>query len=238
MIIKQHLPNAITLLNLFCGCGAIVCIIQGDYLPAVWFSAFGLAADFLDGAVARALRVSSELGRQLDSLADVVSFGVAPGMVFYQLLSRALPETESFLNIIALPGFLLSVFAAVRLARFNLDTRQPSVFRGLPTPACAIYTLGLLLIVHFDSFGGRSFILQPAFLYANLIVLCGLMVSGLPMFSFKFTRFSWSGNEIKFIFAAVALALMVLLREAAFSAIILLYILVSSVLYFKKIELR
>ncbi|MDX1943441.1 MAG: CDP-alcohol phosphatidyltransferase family protein [Saprospiraceae bacterium] len=229
-MIKKHIPNAITLLNLFCGCIALVCIFQQAYVAVAVFTGIGLIADFLDGAVARLLNVTSELGKQLDSLADMVSFGVVPGAIFYQLLSTAF-HIENFLDIRSIFGFVITIFACLRLAKFNLDARQSQSFLGLPTPAVTIFVIGLMLIVHFDSFGLRPMVLQPWLLYSCIAALSWLMVSELPMFSLKFARFTWKGNEIKFIFAATAAALLIFLKEAAFSLIILIYIVFSIVQY-------
>lgn len=237
-MIKKHIPNSITLLNLFCGCCAVVCVLSGAYLLAALFIGLGLLADFLDGAVARLLGVSSEIGKQLDSLADVVSFGVAPGAMLYQLLLGAQPNADALLPMAALPGFVLSVFAGLRLAKFNIDTRQSTDFIGLPTPACTLFVVGLLLIAHFDSFGLRAVVTHPAVLYGCIVILSGLMISELPMFSFKFAHFTWQGNQIKFIFAAIAVILLLALREAALSLIIIIYIVFSIVQYLNKHEIR
>lgn len=229
-MIKKHIPNTITLLNLFCGCIALVCIFQQAYAAAAIFTGIGLAADFVDGAVARLLNVKSELGKQLDSLADMVSFGVVPGAIFYQLLIVAF-DSQSHLEIRLLLGFIFSIFACLRLAKFNLDTRQSESFLGLPTPAATIFVIGLMLIAHFDSFDLRQILLQPWLLYSCIAILSWLMVSEFPMFSLKFARFTWKGNEIKFIFAATAAVLLILLQEAALSLIILIYIVFSIVQY-------
>ncbi len=224
---KKHIPNLITLSNAFAGCCAVACVFAGAYPMAALFVALGLLADFLDGVLARILQVKSELGKQLDSLADMITFGVVPGAVFYQLLSAAPTTTSAAFNAFALPGFLFPVFACYRLAKFNLDTRQSLSFLGLPTPAATIFVLGLMLVAHFDSFGLRQMVLQPWLLYGCLAALSLLMVSELPMFSLKFERFQWQGNEIKFIFAAVSLALLLFLREAAPAMIIFTYVLIS-----------
>ncbi len=233
-MVKKHIPNAITLLNLWFGACALVCVFQEAFLLAATFTGLSLLADFLDGAVARLLNVKSEIGKQLDSLADVVSFGLVPGFVFYSLLHAVFPNSGSVLSFYALPGFVFSLFACLRLAKFNIDTRQTTSFLGMPTPAAAIFVVGLMLIAHFDSFGFRQIVLQSGILYGCIAVLSFLMISEIPMFSLKFERFTWKGNEIKFIFAAVTLALLVLLREAALSLIILIYAVFSIVQYLLK----
>jgi len=231
---KKHIPNAITLSNAFAGCCALAATYAEQFLWVAILVGVGLMADFLDGAVARALRVKSEIGKQLDSLADMITFGAVPGAVFYQLLNQNLPAESTVLNIFALPGFLFTVFAGYRLAKFNIDNRQSLSFIGLPTPAATIFVLGLLLIAHFDSFGFRQMVLQPWLLYLCIAALSWLMVSELPMFSLKFARFQWQGNEIKFIFAAISLVLLLLLREAALVVIILFYVLISIALSLSK----
>lgn len=233
-MIKKHIPNTITLLNLWFGACALVCVFQEAFLLAATFTGLSLLADFLDGAVARLLKVNSELGVQLDSLADNVSFGLVPGLIFYTLLQSVFPDDESVMNMTALPGFVFSLFACLRLAKFNMDTRQTTSFIGMPTPAATIFVVGLMLIVHFNSFGFRQMVLQPGFLYACIVGLSYLMISEIPMFSLKFERFTWKGNEIKFIFAAVTVAMLFFLREAALSLIILIYAVFSIVQYLLK----
>ncbi len=192
-------------------------------------------ADYADGMAARLLGVQSSLGKELDSLADMVSFGVVPGAVYYILLAdHFYPEGASSLVYEAAPGFLVAVFSGLRLAKFNLDTRQATGFIGLPTPSSTIFTLGVMLIYTFDSFGLRSLVSAPAFLYGCVLALSYLLISEIPMFSLKFKSFTWKGNEIKFIFAGIALVLLFLTREASFSIVILLYVLFSVFQYLTK----
>jgi CDP-diacylglycerol---serine O-phosphatidyltransferase len=233
---KKNIPNFITLLNLFFGCCAIASVLYGQFVQAFWFSLASGVADYLDGACARMLKVKSPLGQQLDSLADMVSFGVAPGAVVYMLLVKGLAGNDVLpiqLTLAASPAFLITLFAALRLANFNIDTRQTENFIGMPTPSCAMYAIGLLLIYHFDSFGLGNVVTNPLFLYLNIPVLCWLMVAGLPMFSLKFKNLAWAGNEIRFIFAAFSVVLLVLLREAAFPFIILGHVLFSLFVHLK-----
>jgi CDP-diacylglycerol--serine O-phosphatidyltransferase len=220
---KQHLPNLITLLNALCGCCAIVSVFEQQAVAAAMWLGAGAVADFLDGAVARLLNAKSALGKQLDSLADMISFGVAPGVIVYHFLAAG----ESGLVWKALPAFLLTMAACFRLGKFNIDPRQTSNFIGLPTPACTLFVVGLLLLTHTDSFGLQAFITRPIFLYTCTALLSYLMISEIPMFGFKFDRYTWHGNEIKIIFAAVALLLLIFLQEAALSFIIILYLLIS-----------
>lgn len=227
---KQHLPNSITLLNLVLGCCAVISILDGEYLPAFWFVLAAVAADFADGLVARLLGVSSEIGKQLDSLADMVSFGVVPGAIYYSLLSTALYDGAYLAEGVqywALPGFLVTAFSCLRLAKFNLDTRQSDGFIGLPTPSSTMFTVGLMLMYTFDTFGLREWIGHPVFLLSCIVALSYLLVAELPMFSLKIKSFTWRGNEIQFIFAGLTVVLLVLTQEAAFSLVVLLYVLFS-----------
>ena len=225
---KKNVPNAITLLNLFFGCCAVACLFYGQFVAAFWWVFAAVAADYADGMAARLLGVQSGLGKELDSLADMVSFGVVPGAVYYVLLARHFhPEGASGLVYEATPGFLVAVFSGLRLAKFNLDTRQATGFIGLPTPSSTIFTVGLMLIYAYDSFGLRPLVGHPVFLYGCALALSYLLVSEIPMFSLKFKSLAWKGNEIQFIFGAIALLLLFLTREASFSIVILLYILFS-----------
>ena len=226
---KKNIPNIITSINLFCGCCALVCVLYGRFFNTFLFLFVGAWADYLDGFVARSLKVNSELGKQLDSLADMVSFGVVPGAIVYMLLVRGMTKNfESFpqyLILAGLPAFLITVFAAVRLAKFNIDTRQSEDFIGLNTPACTIFTVGLMLMYHYDSYGLREVVISPWLLYPTIVVLSYLLIAELPMFSLKFKSFKWAGNEMRFIFLILALLFLVLFKEVAFSLIIILYVL-------------
>lgn len=232
---KKNIPNTITLLNLFSGCCALASVFYGQFDQALFFSLVGMAADYLDGMIARALRVKSPLGQQLDSLADMVSFGVVPGAIIYMLLVKGLSGTEVFpieLTIAASPAFLISLFAALRLGRFNLDLRQTEHFIGLPTPSCAAYAVGLMMIYQYDSFGLAQLVSHPVFLYLNIPLLCWLMVANFTMFSLKLKNMAWEGNEIRYIFAIISVLMLVWLREAALSFIIVAYVLISAVYHF------
>lgn len=227
----KHIPNALTLSNLFLGCLAILAVLYGQFQLAVWLVLGAIFADYIDGAVARMLGVSSPLGKELDSIADAVSFGVVPGVIFYQLLTMAQGQALGTICWPAIPGFLVSAAAGLRLARFNLDTRQTDSFIGLPTPSLTLFTLGLLMIYQSDFFGLKPLLEKTWVLYALVGLFSFLLNAPLPMFAMKFKSFGWKGNEIKFIFAAVAILLLAIWREAAFSVIIVLYLLVSLTLY-------
>lgn len=232
---KSAIPNAITLLNLMAGVAAVLCLIYGRLETAVWLVVLSVFADFIDGAVARALNVHSELGKQLDSLADVVAFGVAPGVMMYGLLAASWQggAWPGDLFVPALPALLLPAFAALRLGKFNIDERQSNGFIGLPTPACTMLVTGLLLIFLHADFSWKTWIFQPWVLLALTVLLAWLMNAEIPMFALKFKHFGWAGNEIKYIFALVSLALLFALKEAALAVIILTYIALSAALYLR-----
>lgn len=229
---RRHIPNLFTLANLFIGCIAVVAVLHGEYQWTFWLILLAIFADYIDGAIARVLKVSSELGKQLDSLADMVSFGVVPGAIFYQLLSLSTGCTGESICWIAIPGFIVSAAAGLRLARFNLDTRQTENFIGLPTPSLTIFALGLLMIHEHNTFGAEALLEKTWLLYLLVGFLSYILNAPLPMFSFKFKSLTWKGNEIKFIFGAVALVMLAIWREAAFAIIITFYILLSLALHF------
>ncbi len=231
---RKHIPNFVTMINLFCGCCALVCVFYDHFYWVFIFLVFSGIADYFDGMIARLLKVKSPLGKELDSLADVVSFGVVPGAIVYMLLTKSPIGIESDFPVKwwALAGFLITIFSALRLAKFNLDERQTEDFIGLNTPACTMFIAGLMLIYEFDKGGMAEFIVQPVFLYGVVVLFSFLLVAELPMFSFKFKGMQWRGNENRIIFIIVALGLLVFLREAAFSLIIVLYVLYSLTRYF------
>jgi CDP-diacylglycerol--serine O-phosphatidyltransferase len=228
---KKNIPHIITSINLFCGCCALACIFYGRFFDAFIFLFVGAWADYLDGMAARTLKVKSDLGRELDSLADMVSFGVVPGAIVYMLLVRGMiknfQEFPHYLILAGLPAFIITVFAAVRLAKFNIDTRQSENFIGLNTPSCTIFTVGLMLIYHYDSYGLRELVISPWFLYPIIPILSYLLIAEIPMFSFKFKQFKWAGNEMRFTFLILALISLIILKEVAFSLIIILYVLLA-----------
>lgn len=225
-MVKQ-IPNALTLLNVFCGSCALVSIQNGRYTEGYIFLIVSLIADFFDGFAARALHVKSDMGKELDSLADMVSFGVVPGMILYKLLKTSSLVSTLEQSYMPLLAFIVTAFSCYRLAKFNLDTRQTSDFIGLATPANTLFFIGLLLIKQNEFEGLDAIVSNPTFLYALIPLSSYLLVSEIPMFSFKFKGFSWAGNEIRFIFAAIAVVLLVLMREAAISLLVVIYILLN-----------
>lgn len=227
---KKHLPNAVTCLNLFSGCLALTQIFSpdGNLVYASYFVVLAAVFDFFDGLLARALHVSSPIGKDLDSLADMVSFGVVPGAIIYKLLQGALTNAE-VPAYLAYAGFIITIFSALRLAKFNNDTRQSDSFIGLPTPACTLVVVSLPLILQHDSFGLTSTILNPWLLLALAILLSGLLVAELPLFALKFKNLRWQDNSVRFIFLLLSLGLLIGLGVAAIPLIILLYVLLSVV---------
>jgi len=235
MAIKKHLPNALTCLNLLCGCVALTLTLSSNtasslpsFAPladAAYLIGLAAIADFFDGLVARALHVSSPIGKDLDSLADMVSFGVVPGAILFKLLQQALPtHLPTWLPYLA---FTVSIFSALRLAKFNNDTRQTNSFIGLPTPACTLVVASLPLILMHDTFGLTSVILNPWVLLGLTVFLSGLLVAEIPLFALKFKNLSWQDNSLRFVFLLLSLAFLVLLQATAVPLIVLLYVLLS-----------
>ncbi|MBL7826390.1 MAG: CDP-alcohol phosphatidyltransferase family protein [Saprospiraceae bacterium] len=230
----RHLPNLLTLGNLFSGCCALLYTLYWQPDVAALFTAACFVFDYLDGMVARALKVSSPLGKELDSLADVVSFGVVPGAMLYQLMSGEPSITAafgpSFVNTAALPAFVLSAFSGLRLAKFNLDTRQTNYFLGLSTPACTVFILGLALSAHHDLFG-MGFIFENYYiLYPLTAILSVLLVSEIPMFGMKIRNASWKSNAFNIGFLLLFAVFAFFFKEASLSLIIIAYILLSLLL--------
>ncbi len=234
---KKHLPNALTCLNLLCGCLALTFIFAPglhNLVVGAYFVGLAAVADFFDGLVARALRVSSPIGKDLDSLADMVSFGVVPGAVLFQLLAKI--PAPGALAYLPYAAFLVTIFSALRLAKFNNDTRQTNSFIGLPTPACTlvIASLPLILAQGLSTSGHGTtplmgLILNPWALLGLTVLLSGLLVAELPLFALKFKNFGWADNRQRFVFLLLALALIIGLRAAAVPLVVLLYVAMSAV---------
>jgi CDP-diacylglycerol--serine O-phosphatidyltransferase len=222
---KHHIPNLLTLLNLLLGCVAIICALN-DKLYAVPYLVIAAAiADFGDGFAARMLKVSSPLGLQLDSLADMVTFGVVPGMTMYCLLQNAW-ETESATLWQTLPAFLLTLFSALRLAKFNIDTRQSDSFIGLPTPANTLFIVSLIWVAQ-SEYGFAAYLQQPIVLYIITVLFSYLLIAELPMLSNKIKHFGIKGNEKLLVFVVGALLLVLLLGRVGVSFSIIWYLLLS-----------
>ena len=199
---KKHIPNAITCCNLVSGCIATVLALHGDPAMALLWIIIGAVFDFFDGMSARLLGVSSPIGKELDSLADDVTFGVAPSAVIFNFLADICQHELSFLPYVA---FVMAAFSALRLAKFNLDERQTTSFIGLPTPANALFWGSLITSM------GEVLKSSPYYLYgvvAMIFVSCYLLVAELPLFALKFKHWGWKGNEVKYIFVLTS-ALMI-----------------------------
>jgi CDP-diacylglycerol--serine O-phosphatidyltransferase len=221
---KNHIPNAVTCLNLFSGCLAITQIFAGHLETAAYLVGLAAAFDFADGLLARALHASSPIGKDLDSLADMVSFGVVPGAILFDLLTQASADIPAWLPY---AGFIVTVFSALRLAKFNNDTRQTTSFIGLPTPACTLVVASLPLILAHDSFHITSFILNPWVLLGLTVLLSGLLVAEIPLFALKFKNLRWQDNSTQFIFLLLTVALLIGLQATAIPLVVLLYVLMS-----------
>lgn len=230
MAFKKHIPNAITCCNLFSGCVACAMAFAGDFKLAMAFIVLGAVFDFFDGMVARLLGVSSPMGVQMDSLADDITFGIAPATIVFVYMKDVL-YYPSYLGelkeILPYAAFLIAVFSAYRLAKFNIDTRQTNTFIGLPTPANALFWSSLIT-------GGAQWIYDLNagwfFLLALVMLSSYFLVSEIPMFSLKFKNLSWKCNSIRYIFLLVSLP-MLLLGYLAPVAIIGWYLLLSIVLF-------
>lgn len=246
---KQQIPNIITLSNLFLGCLAIVAALQSQVLSAVTetgetvfyiteslvtasiYIGFAAVVDFFDGFVARWLKVPSEMGKQLDSLSDVVSFGVAPSIIVYQFIRLSVAQQPQGLQASTLwlmPAFLLALAGAYRLARFNIDTEQTTYFKGIPIPAAGLVVAAFPLIQQYNTIAWVQICLQNSWFWYGLIVLLSLlMVSRLPIMAFKFSSYGWSQNQGKFIFLILALIFAIFLQWLAVPILLLLYVALS-----------
>lgn len=233
MNIKKHIPNSLTCGNLFCGCLAIVAAFDNNLVWSAYFVGIAAVLDFFDGFVARLLNVHSEIGKQLDSLADMVTFGVVPGIVMYKMLTNAIGiqlehEIDTLALSIAYLAFLIPVFSAIRLAKFNIDTRQSTSFIGVPTPANAILICSFPLIYAFQSsFGSFNIatIIENSYLLLSITLLMSfLMIAELPLFALKFKNFGWADNKIRYLFLATSLILLFTVHFIAIPFIIFLYI--------------
>ena len=200
---KKHIPNAITCCNLISGCIAIVFALQGTADMALLWIVIGAVFDFFDGMSARLLNVSSPIGKELDSLADDITFGVAPASIVFSFLA-GIHQHNILLPFLA---FLIAAFSALRLAKFNLDERQATSFIGLPTPANALFWGAL--IVSLGSWLESSPYLVAAVI-AMIFVSCYLLVAELPLFALKFKHWGWKGNEVKYIFLFTSAAMIVI----------------------------
>jgi CDP-diacylglycerol--serine O-phosphatidyltransferase len=227
MNIKKHIPNLITLINLFCGCIAVVFISEANYEMAFYMVCLGIFFDFFDGFFARLFKVSSPLGLQLDSLADMVTSGVAPGYVMYSLFVNSAHELGTNPAIPFL-GFIVTLGSCYRLANFNIDTRQTDSFIGLPTPANALFILSLPLVLKFSDSLLLLEILTNQWVLL-VITLCSAYIlnAEIPLFSLKIKKFNFKDNALQMIFLLISIVLVVLLQYIAIPLIIIFYVVLS-----------
>ncbi len=224
-MIKKHIPNSLTCCNLMCGCMATGAAFYGNYRWAIVVIIVGAVFDFFDGMVARLLGVSSPIGKELDSLADVVTFGVAPSAILFYLFHEV--QYPAFLEpaakLLPYTAFLMAAFSALRLAKFNLDTRQTTSFIGLPTPANALFWGSLVVGQHAFLVSAKF---NAAFLFLFMFLSCLLLVAEVPLFSLKFKDLSWEHNRVQYIFLAGCLACLPL-GASALAAIVVWYVALS-----------
>ena len=234
MNIKKHIPNLLTLGNLLSGTIATILAVEEDFVSAGLFVVLGIFFDFFDGFVARLLNVSGELGKQLDSLADMVTSGVVPGIIMYQLLKNGIENVGDFsndfeiINYIPYLGLILTLAACYRLAKFNIDTRQSESFIGLPTPAMSLFVISLPLILEFSNYSFISGLIQNNFLLLGVtLILSYLMNAEIPLFSLKFKDFSFKNNAVKYLFLIASIVLIITLKYISIPLIIVIYVLLS-----------
>jgi len=224
--LKKHLPNAITCANLFSGCIGIVFAFQGNLIAAAYAIFLSAIFDFFDGLASRVLKSFSGIGKDLDSLADMVSFGVLPAVIMYQLLLEAhqIDNVSTYLNFIA---FLIPVFSALRLAKFNVDTRQSENFIGLPTPANAILIASFPLIIDHHNRYYTPYLLNPYILSVFIIIMCSLLVAEVPMMSLKFKNKDFNENIFRYLLLLFSAILILFFKFAAVPVVIFIYVTLS-----------
>ena len=213
----RHLPNFLTCCNLLCGCIGIVFALENRNIPAAYFVWAACIFDFLDGFTARSLKVSSPIGKELDSLADVVSFGLLPAVVIYKFWNADAGDYLPFLS------FSIAIFSAIRLAIFNIDDTQKDSFRGLPTPANALLLSALPLQAVFL----QEWLSNPWVLTTIIVLSSWLLVSPVELFALKFKNFNWQENKIRFTFLILSVLVLAIWQAAAIPLVIILYIALS-----------
>jgi len=235
----RHIPNAITTLNLVSGFIAIIFVINGNHAMACWMVAAAMIFDFLDGFASRLLNAYSDMGKELDSIADVVSFGVAPGLIIYQLLSGKIAqpenipssETDAVKIFFLLVSSLYPACAGLRLARFNIDPSQSVTFRGLPAPAAALAVISVVFAyLYSDNFIVKYFTESKTSLTLFTLIISFLMVSRLPMLTIKIKNIRFRGNEARYFLAVLTILFFIIFGFAGLTLIIPAYIVVSLVL--------
>lgn len=230
MNIKKHIPNLITLINLFCGCIAMVFAFNQNIEMAFFFVALGIFFDFFDGFFARLFNVSSPLGLQLDSLADMVTSGVVPGTIMFFMMKSTFGATEN--DLFPFLGFIITLGSCYRLANFNIDTRQTDSFIGLPTPANALFILSLPLVR--DNFEGNSIIILELFRNKWILLIITLfsayiLNAEIPLFALKIKNFSFQKYKLQIGFVLFSVSMIIMLQFLAIPLIIISYVLLSVV---------
>lgn len=227
----KHLPNLMTLMNLFCGCLAIISLFNGHFDNALILVVIAGILDFFDGFVARMVKANSELGKQLDSLADMVTFGVVPGFTLFFLFTRTIFSLSemggTITNLLPYLMFSVTLFSCLRLAKFNIDPRQASYFIGLNTPSNTFLVMSLPLILNHDEFWLAPIILNPAFLIVFAAVSSYLLVAEIPFLSFKIKSLTWKDAKPQILLLVGAVIFLMTLRFAALPIIILYYLILS-----------
>lgn len=238
MSITKHIPNTITCLNILCGSIASLLAIEGYLFPASLLIILAAVFDFMDGLFARLLGAYSEMGKELDSLADMLSFGFAPATIAFSYMRLAVlgdtgaaftPETLSYSQMaILLSAFIISVFSGLRLAKFNVDTRQTSSFIGVPTPANAMFWASLPIILHLGDYPIiESLLANQWIIMVAVIVTSSLLVSEIPMFALKVKSLKWHENQIRYLFLITLVILAILLKWLVIPLILFVYIFFS-----------
>ena len=227
---KKHIPNTITLLNLISGCLGIIEALKGNLQTAEKYIWLGMIFDFLDGFVARLLKANSNIGKELDSFADMVTFGLLPGMMMFYLIKENIDINTKyeFFHFIHNIAFIIPALSAVRLAKFNLDTSQTYHFKGMPTPACALFLASITtlenpkLLKNFNYINNNAFILSLISIFSAI-----LLISNIKFLAFKFNGYKWSRNKMKYIFALISLILLIFLKKEGILLSLLLYICIA-----------
>lgn len=234
MSIVKHIPNTITCCNLLSGCVSILLLCQNHVLGASLMIFIAAVFDFFDGFAARLLNAKSPIGGELDSLSDVVSFGVAPSFIIAMLLSKTgISWLVANVNIFPMLAFILAAFAAVRLAKFNIDTRQSSSFIGLPVPAVGLFIASLPLMLAQISTDSAlyNFVVNPYFLLAAVAIFSWLMISEVPFFSFKIKNLKFKENILRYFVVIFAIVAVIILKLVALPFVFLFYIVLSVICY-------
>ena len=225
---KKHIPNIITLFNLTSGVSGIVAALNDNWELAFWLMIAGAIFDFFDGMVARLLKVSGPLGAELDSLSDMVTFGVLPSIMMYKMLLASHTPIVDYelmdVRVFPMIAFIIAAMSGLRLAKFNIDDRQTTSFIGLPTPANALFIGALSLATYSicDCQPFHQFISNAYFLAGLSIVLSYILVAELPLFALKFKNLSWADNKIRYIFIGISIALLVIFYQWMYMAILII----------------